>query len=374
MKTGKTLNELAAEITRQAETKRDYVASTADMKILVANSGETALELGGRYGELLDIGHTAHEQIATQAGIPKPYYDRMLAEKPQLLADNVNTWFAEKPTKRMLRTLDGKARALLSDKYRPLDNYELLEAALPALQSANLEIVSAEVTERRMFVKAVDPSIKRFIPGGHRLGDGSHVAFKVPSGEIVPALNFGNSEIGYGTLSVTRGWLDHGCTNLAYLSMREHGLTKRHVGARLDVGDELYKLLTNEAREATDRAVWLQFRDAIKSAISAEGFDSLVETLLTAAGEEIKGDPIKVVDVTAKHFGFNETQRSSILQHLIRGGDLSKFGLANAVTSAANEQADYEVASDLENLGGRIIELPKTEWQRLSVAELPKAA
>jgi hypothetical protein len=368
MKTCKSLVELAQEVQRQAESKKDYVASTVDMKIVVKDGGwiagteggvaqQVKLELGGKSGELLDIGNTAHDQIAGQAGIPKTYYDRMLAEKPHLLADNVNTWFKEKPAKRMLRTLDGKARALLSDKYRPLDNYELLEAALPALQSANLEIVSAEVTDKRLYVKAVDRAIQRHIPNGFRMGDGSHQFFKVPSGEVIPAVMFGNSEIGLGSLSVTRGWLDGGCTNLAW-SFRGN-LTKRHVGAKLEVGDDLYRLLTDETREATDKAVWLQFRDTVQAAISAEGFDALVESLTAAAGDQMEGDPVKVVEVTAKHFGFNEDQRSSILQHLIRGGDLSRFGLANAVTSAANDQRDYEAATALEAFGGKIIELAK---------------
>ena len=372
MKTGKSITELAIEIERQAAAKHDYVASTKDMKIVGANGGTIGevvkLELGGKSGELLDIGATAHNQIAEQAGIPATYYKRMLAEQPELLARNVNTWFEDKPAKRMLRTLDGKARALLSDKYRPLDNYELVEAALPALQSASLDIVSSEITENRLYIKAVDRAIQRHIPNGFRMGDGSHQFFKVPNGEVIPALQISNSEIGYGALSVVGGALDNGCTNLVWM-FKERGMRKTHVGARLDLGDELYKLLTNEAREATDKALWLQFRDAVSAAIGEAGFDALVENLTAAAKNMIDGDPVKVVEVTAKRFAFSDGQRTSILKHLIQGGDLSQFGLANAVTSAANEQDDYEAATDLETVGGKIIELPKHEW-----ADLAKAA
>lgn len=366
MKVGKSLVELATEVQRQAEAKRDFIASTKDMRIVPQPIG-VKLELGGESGELLEVGGTAHDQIAAQADIPRAYYQRMLVEKPSLLAKNVNTWFEANPQPRMLRTLDGKARALLSDKFRPLDNFELLEAALPALQSANLEIVSCEITEKRMYVKAVDRAIQRHIPNGFRMGDGSHQFFKVPNGEVIPAVSFGNSEIGHGALSVVGGYLDSGCTNLAW-SFKERGLRKTHLGARLDVGDELYRVLTTETRVATDRAVWLQFRDAVKGAISVEGFDALVATLTAAAGEQITGDPSKVVEVTAKQFGLNETQRVGVLQHLIRGGDLSKFGLLNAVTSLANDEADYDMASELERLGGQILELPKHEWNRISEA------
>lgn len=377
MRIGRDIRDLAAEVYRQAESKHDYLASTKDMKVVVEKPVGTEidkvkLQLGGQSGELLDIGDTAHDQIATQADIPTKYYRRMLVEKPELLARNVNTWFEAKPETRMLRTLDGKARALLSDKYRPLDNFELLEAALPALKSGSLEVVSAEVTERRLYLKAVDRAIQRHIPSGFRMGDGSHQFFKVPTGEVIPAIQIGNSEIGYGALSVTGGWLDSGCTNLAW-SFKERGLRKTHVGARLDIGDELYKLLTDEAREATDRAVWLQFRDAVKNAISVEGFEALVETLKAAAGEKIEEDVVKVVEVTARRFSLNDGQRNSVLKHLIEGGDLSRFGLANAVTSMANEVEDYDRASELEALGGKIIELPKSQWKQIATAKVVDA-
>jgi hypothetical protein len=365
MKLGKTLSELAAEIERQAEAKRDFVASTKDMQLIAAD--EVYLDLGGVSGERFKIGATAHDQIAEQAGIPTAYYRRMLAKEPALLAENVNTWFAEEPQNRMLRTLDGKARALRSDKFRPLDNYELLEAALPALQASSLDIVSCEVDERRLYVKAVDRAIQRHIPNGHRMGDGTHTMFRIPSGDIVPAVQISNSEIGYGSLSVTGGWLDNGCTNLAWM-FKERGLRKNHVGARLDVGDELYKVLTSEAREATDKAIWLQFRDAVSAAISVEGFDNLVTSLVEAAGDKFDGDPVKIIEVTAKRFGLSESARTSVLRHLIEGGDLSRFGLANAVTSAANGVEAYETATDMEAVGGKIIELPRHEWKELAKA------
>jgi hypothetical protein len=367
--------ELAAEIERQDKAKKDFIVSTKDMRVLHgAQFGDSdnpavKLELGGKSGELLDIGQTAHDQIATQAGIPAAYYRRMLAEKPALLAQNVNEWFGDKPVKRMVRTLDRKARALLSDAYRPLDNYDMLDAALPALKEANLEIVSADVTETRLYLKAIDRSIQRFVPNGFKMGDGSHQHVKVPNGHVIPAVDLGNSEVGYGSLYATRGWFDEGCTNLAW-SFKKGSVKRRHVGARLDIGDDVYRELTAEAREATDRAVWLQFRDTVKLAVTSEGFDALIAVLTEAASEKIEADIPKVVEVTAKRFGLSDNLRSSVLKHLIEGGDLSKFGLANAITSAANEADDYDRASELEALGGKIIELPKHQWKQLSTAKV----
>jgi hypothetical protein len=53
---------------------------------------------------------------------------------------------------------------------------------------------------------------------------------------------------------------------------------------------------------------------------------------------------------------------------LIEGGSLTQYGLHAAVTRAAQDVADYDRATELEYAGGKIIELPKTEWKVLSEA------
>ena len=375
MKTGKSITELAQEIQRQADSKRDFLVSTQDLRVDATPGLPVRLVVSGADDLApLEIGATAHQQIATEAGIPKPYYDRMLAEQPELLARNVNTWFSAKPQRRMVRALDNRARALVSDKFRRLDNIELAEAALPALLESGMDIVSSEITERKLYIKAVDRSVQRFLPVGARIGDGGHTGYRIPNGEVVPAIQISNSEIGDGTLSVVGGYLDGGCTNLMWW-WKTSGMKKYHVGARADLGDDLYKILTDETKSATDRALWLQFRDTVKAALSTEVFDERLEAVKASMLNEMVADPVKVVEVTAKRFGLSEGQRTSVLQHLIRGGHPNQFGLANAVTSMANDESDYDAASQFEALGGRIIELPKHEWKALSEGrELAKAA
>jgi hypothetical protein len=61
-----------------------------------------------------------------------------------------------------------------------------------------------------------------------------------------------------------------------------------------------------------------------------------------------------------------EGETSSVLRHLIRGGDLSAWGLANAVTRTAEDVADYDRATELEAAGGRVIELSPSDWRVLA--------
>ena len=55
-------------------------------------------------------------------------------------------------------------------------------------------------------------------------------------------------------------------------------------------------------------------------------------------------------------------------QHLILGGSLTQYGLHAAITRTAEDLADYDRATAFEQLGGKIIELPRAEWRALATA------
>ena len=57
-----------------------------------------------------------------------------------------------------------------------------------------------------------------------------------------------------------------------------------------------------------------------------------------------------------------------MLRHLIAEGDLSGYGLVNAVTHFSQEVEDYDRATEFEALGGKLIELPVKEWKELAQA------
>ena len=134
MKTGLTLEQLAAEITRQQSAKEDYVVNTGNLRLESYGPDLTLRVLdsdGADRIEPLEIGDIAHRQIGTHLSIPAKYYERMRSEDPGLLAHNVNTWLERTPAQRMIRVLDGKARAYLSNRYLRMDNYSIASAAHP---------------------------------------------------------------------------------------------------------------------------------------------------------------------------------------------------------------------------------------------------
>ncbi|MDR3278517.1 MAG: hypothetical protein LBT12_07060 [Oscillospiraceae bacterium] len=114
MKTGLTLEELCAEITRQNAAKSDYAVDTRRLEMQTGGQDVVLRMLDDAACDLvepMDVNQAAHRQIGTFTDIPAKYYDRMREENPGLLAHNVNSWFQSEPAPRMLRTLDGTARA-----------------------------------------------------------------------------------------------------------------------------------------------------------------------------------------------------------------------------------------------------------------------
>lgn len=360
MKKGTDLQALAAEIVRQRGASRDLVTSTELMMIDPQGPSNVTFRIKDR--ESVPINGIAHGQIAEHTKIPKPYYDRMLADAPDLLANNINTWFAKYPAPRMARLLDNRLRGFLSNSYRPLDNTDLAEAVFPALFDLKLEIMSCELTERRLYIKAVDPRIKQDVPSGRKIGDGSHVFFRTLS----PGIVISNSEVGYGALALDYGVFDEVCTNLATIS--KSGMRRAHLGGKLEATDDLQAKLSDETRKAKDKALWLEVRDTVKLAFDAAEFEARARKIGNMAERPIEGDPVKVIELARKKFDLTEVEGTSVLKALIAGADLTQMGFYNAITQASQTIESYDRATELEYLGGRIIDLPANDWKELAKA------
>lgn len=361
MKTGKSISALALEIERQATTRKDYLCQTNAIRMVPVEGDKADVQLTMQGNGTLDINGHAHRQLGEHVGVPAKYYDRMRTEAPALLAQNVNHWLDANPAKRLVRTLDGRARAFLSDGYRPLENADLCEVALPVLMKAGVEIVSCEVTESRLYIKAVDPRVVRQI-GTKRVVDGKMVDFDA----VCPSLCLSNSEVGMGALSVEVGMFTHACKNMAIF--RESSLRKYHIGAKHELTANVAQLLTDRTKRITDAAIWSQVSDVIQGAFNDVNFEKNIQPVQAMTLDKIESDPVKVIELASKRFNFNEGEQKSVLRHLIEGADLTRYGLFNAITRTAEDAGDYDRATELERAGGGIIELNRSEWRQIAEA------
>ena len=354
MKQGRTLVDLAREIERQRDAKADFVADTRKLRF-VANGHGPRLEVEGQgeYG----ITEHAHRQIGERIGIPSKYYDRMLAEAPHLLEQNVNHWFENDPERRMVRTLDGEARAFLSERFRPMDNHDLAEAVLPVLRDAGASVESCEITPSRMYIKGVVDGVREAVPPP----EGNRQTTPVV---VSPGLVISNSEVGMGALAIQPAVHFLSCTNMAVWA--QHALRKYHVGRVLSEGsggsDDVWQFLSSRTKELSDAALWSSVRDLAWGALQGNVFNAIVQDLRSARSEPVV-NVTGAVEKLGERKGLVERERAGVLHYLIEGGELSKFGLSNAVTRYSQDVEGYDRATYLEQLGGEVITLPRTEWE-----------
>jgi hypothetical protein len=353
MKQGKSLLELAQEVERQQELKRDFIVSPSNLLMEVINNTPTLTlkhdHPPENYGqaefiERFGLDRTAHDQIADRLGIPQRYYDRMLAETPDLLTENVNAWMRKNEDPRMLRTIGGNARAYLSNRYRRLDNLDLLETVLPVISQTGCRVESSDITPSNLYLKVVNERIQG----------------EVKVGDIVQAgLVISNSEIGKGSVKVEPLVYRLICKNGA---VTNGAMKKYHVG-RESIDESMFR---DETLQADDRAFWMKVQDTVQNAFNKDLFSHIVSRMQDASQTEIKSDPVRTCELTAKRYGLSEDERGSIVTHLIRGGDLSQYGLMNAVTRASQDIQDYERATTLERLGGTILELSRSDFHAIA--------
>jgi hypothetical protein len=361
MKSGRSLQDLVIELDRQATRKSDFAAPTSKLSVEVVEGvveeGRSRLALVAEGVGSFPLRTIAIDQTAGHLDIPLKYVRKLQDEQPNLLVQNFNTLLHVKPVRRLIRTLDGDARAFLSDRYQRIDNIDVAQVVLAAFVDTNLQVVSCEVTESRLYIKAVFPGLQREIKS-RRVGD------FVEAGVIVT-----NSEIGLGAVSVKPFAHFLVCTNGMVVNKAKRFT---HVGAR--IGGEEIGYLKDDTIAAGDRFDLLRIRDALKQAIDETAFDEFVQQLEGATQQQIEaGRVTDAIEVLGNKLTFTEPERKSILTHLIEGGDLSRYGLVNAVTRTAQDAEGYDRATELEAAGYAVLALPANDWKQIAYAA-PKAA
>lgn len=348
MMAGKTLQELAMELDRQSKAKHDLLV---DLEAMRMDANDNKLELRIEDSGTFGINNIAHRQLGEHCKIPARYYDRMITEAPDLLTTNVNRWLARVPgTRRMLRTLDGTARAFLSDRYRRIDNHEVAQTVLPIIGNMNgARIESCELTESRMYLKVVN----------------TRITAEIAKGDVVQAgILITNSEVGLGSVSIKPLIFRLVCLN--GMIVEDGAVRKYHIG-RANESDGSFNIYRDETIEADDRAFLMKIEDAVTAAVDQVRFSTTVERLQESRRAKIRPPEVpKVVELAAKAYNITQEESKGVLGHLIAGGDLSLYGLGNAVTRHAHDVGSYDRSTELEATGYKIATMSAPMWRQLT--------
>jgi hypothetical protein len=336
------------------------------------------------------------EGVAEKLGIPVAYLRKMRVERPDLYDANVNGWLhGRKPLMRgtsfdkaeviregvepdgrsfLFRGFKGEdgetgiGRALLSNSYKIVDNLDVLTAALTGIRQAGVDasVVQCDLSDRRMYVKIAAPGVMAYAPellAGYRnpLGGDQSAAAEArwrqhsgyaPGEEPVVFAGFviANSEVGNGAFSITPQITVKVCKN--GLTISKDVLRAVHLGGKQDDGVVRW---SDETQRLTVELVTSKTADAVKTFLDVDYVKAVVASLTETASKPV--DPLTTVQAVGKRLQFDKATTDGILDHFIRGGQITAGGVMQAVTSYAQTVDSPDAAFDLEAAAVRAMEV-----------------
>lgn len=367
----KTLEEIVSSLSIQQEQKTDLIVPSS--KLSMSDNGQftvrgystdkalTSLLAQSAIDAELRLSTTKvlHDHLSDKLQIPRMYYERMLNNDKELLAKNVNSWLErQKNVNYMLRTFminsedsDGVARALLSDRFNTIDNWDVLMSALEAIKATGIKVnvESCDITDKKMYVRIVAPEIE---------AKASELIknYKTPKGGNSgnPYVNAGfvisNSEVGFGKFNISPRLFIQVCSN--GLIRKDESMSKVHLGQKLEENTIIRWSQTTQRKNM--ELVMSQVKDAVKTFLSDDYLVGTIDKLQTAGTEELK-QPIEAVNAACSLYKLSDDATRSILDYFVRGGETTVFGLSQAVTYYAQHDADADDRFELEAIGGDVI-------------------
>lgn len=288
----------------------------------------------------------AMAQIADRVGVPMAYV-RHLEETAaaqggawarDLLASTFGEHFLHQPaaTRMLVRSINGEARAVLSDKFRRIDCRPGLDALAQVATSARAIVADATVTATRVSVKFVRPEVLEPTPGEF----------------VVFGLDWSNSDFGRGAQTLRAFVMRLFCWNGATL---ESEIRQIHLGGRLsdDVSysDRTYAL----DAKATVSAI----RDTAQALLGDESVKRITGVVAAAVNEKI--DPkVKMADLR-KRIGkgladqVGEAFNRPDVEDLPPGNNAWRW--SNALSWVAGHAEDPETRIDMERLAGEALKI-----------------
>jgi hypothetical protein len=362
-----TLTRLLEKVRDDAARKVDYIAPSNHLQKVTTEEGKPRIILeacAGKPTEILDINEVAFGQIAAHAGIDVRTARRLQANYSRQFDDLVNAIWRKETSVRMLRTYDsldglGTLRAFVSDKFKTFDHVNLLNSALPQLMDnpAQFQVVNATVTDKRLYLR-----LKSLV----QTGQGASVGDIMANG-----IGLQNSEVGAGSIMVYQVSWTLACSN----GLQTQNQTRSsHITSGRDSDD--WGLLSDQAKDADNRALELKIRDLVGVYSSREAFDGVLESMRAAAADVVDpaADKAAVVDNLGAVMKLTKKETSDVLNGLLdtigqsgyeREKPLSRATLINAMTAVAHK-ADADDVDTWQRRGGELLNLRRADWQRIA--------
>jgi len=301
-------------------------------------------EFRDEYPERLDLSGWATTQACQRLGIPAQYFVRC---PPPLRDVQFNHWLwkaANEPDDEhlpeedeesglsnrssadglrpwLLRGKEGTVRAVLSDRYAPLDNADLLATLTPLLEG-RFEVKTLLLTPESLHLRLVDPRLAREVLPDDRLMVGLHVA---------------NSEVGRRSVTVDA---------LVYRLVCQNGLIRLVKG----------RSLLRQRHVSWDRP---RFQDALSRSLSEAitAGAGLIERLSLATRMPVP-DVEGVILALSRQAGLTQRVQDGVRRALLATAAPQQetvYGFVQALTLTAQDLPPDD-RYDLEVAAGRLLE------------------
>ncbi len=257
----------------------------------------------------------AQRSISYRLGIPFQYLKKC---PPDIQALNMNYWIDhEKNSQLFFRYSGSDVRAIFTPKYKPVDNFEVLER-LDSLGYGPDTRVQCKLDHEFMLLSIMDEN-KGFRINGDKFNNGVSIS---------------NSEVGLASLSIAAFCLRIICLN-GLIRKTEIGASYRHVSYK--ILNEFPQVLENVSYELGKQRG--QFLLSVESPVD---------------------DPLKTIESFNRQFQLREPERSAVEwawpQEM---GDIM-FHIVNTYTRASQFPGlTAESSYQLQRVGGNILEMLK---------------
>tara|TARA_R100000654_G_scaffold69707_3_gene99427 strand:+ start:108 stop:1142 length:1035 start_codon:yes stop_codon:yes gene_type:complete len=296
-------------------------------------------------GNVFDMTTNFHRNLSSKFKIPYSYYNRIKDEEPQLFEKTINTLNkTNKPhlfrTQRIRKPfrikniLKGKSignvRALLSNRYKIMDNKEVLSYLEPKFDKKNFVLLSGYEDDNIMSMKI------RFtnLIGQVRQGD-----------TVYGGIYLRNSEVGRSSLTISALIYRLVCTNGLMLPSSETITNTFHLGGKNEIGYSPNYIIPTNALDKLDTV--------INHLLSKDIFKDNLNILKTTTYKQIKKVKYKKIKEV---FQTTDEEEKMIKEEFEKENDFTVYGLIQAFTSTARKLKNIQRSLYLERIGGSLMQ------------------
>jgi hypothetical protein len=257
----------------------------------------------------------AQQSIAWRLGIPINYLRKC---PPEVQAYNMNHWIKKEKNEELFFRFDGEeVRAIFTPRYRPVDNFEVLER-LDSLGYGSDTKVQSHLDDLFMLVSILD----------------GKQTFSINGDRFTPGISVSNSEVGLASLSIAAFFLRLVCTN-GIISKTEVSASYRHISLKiLEKFPEVLEKVSFELGQQKN-----QFRISMQTPVE---------------------NPLMTIESFNRQFQIGEKERELVKLGWEQEMGTTMFHVVNAYTRAAQfEGLSAEDSFRLQKAGGMILGMVK---------------